>query len=83
MTGDNNDINPRLQLLSAYNIDPLPKDFHDEITLASSSPSRNFTLRSWSKKLNASTVIREYKAKGIIIIIIFLLSLIPLNMILL
>jgi len=63
MTGDI-DTNPRLQLLCAYNIDPLPKDFHDEISKASSSPSRNLTLTNWSKKLNASSVIREYKAKG-------------------
>ena len=39
------DINPRLQLLNAYNIDPLPKDFQEEISVASLSPSRNLTQK--------------------------------------
>jgi len=59
----NNSYNPRLQLLAAYNIDPIPRDFHDELSEASASPSRALTLRSWSKKLNGSVIIREFKSK--------------------
>jgi len=56
--------NPRLRLLSAYNIDPIPNDFREELSEASVSPSRTLTLRSWSKKLNGSVVVREFKAKA-------------------
>jgi len=56
--------NPRLRLLSAYNIDPIPNDFIEELSEASVSPSRTLTLRSWSKKLNGSVIVREFKAKA-------------------
>ena len=64
MSVDSDKYNPRLQLLAAYNIDPIPRDFHDELSEASNSPSRALTLRSWSKKLNGSTIIREFKSKA-------------------